>query len=463
MAASPIKGLERLSEELRLERQKSNQALQERARSKIEIESLRQTNEHSRNELLDLQSNYEELKSQNVAYRTQLEQFQNQEYLYQQKIDSLEQHLREFQLHHEQFVAEQHQLKLTYQKQHEDVLAYQIKIDTLEKKSLSKDDLINSLKQDIANMRNAHLSFEQEKLSTIHELSNKTMLNEELQLQLQSVNELNESYEYLQQRNQTLKLELDESMELNSQLNSTIHELTNKLLDKQQSEKNLSFQLETIQQEKHHLVEDITQLESQYSEILQHIKLEKDAHVAMRERANAAVRNRTFLDEQVFEIKSLYEETLQKNNDYEVTIHDLQLQTIKLQEKNQELTNLLDDKDHQIQKFSQQTSYQQDIGQLKMQLAAMKKQLLQQQLQQETSNDSYATHSILQREQQAKQVYDTIIQDLRNEQLHLSNKYEELLLKYNQNIGKAQRVEQLEEEIQMYQDMAKHITLEKQT
>lgn len=466
MAASPIKGLERLSEELRLERQKSQQALQERARSKIEIETLRQSNEQVRNEFLDLQNKYEELQNQSRSYSNEIEKLQSDEYLYTQRIEDLEQQLQEQRLQYEQFVAEQMQLKLTYQQQHEEALTSQMKIDTLEKKSLVKDDLINSLKQEIGKMRHSHLNFEQEKLSTLQELNNTSMINEELQLKLQSVDNLEDCYHSMEDRYMALKDELEDSLQLNSQLNSTVHELTNKLLDKQQSEKTLSVQMETIQQEKQQLIDDIEQLESQYHEILQHIQLEKEAHEAMRERANAAVRNRTFLDEQVIEIKTLYEETLQKNNDYESTINDLQLTILKLSEKLQELSNQIDEKDHQLQKHSHQTTYQQEISQLKIQLTVMKKQLLQQQLQQENQfdgNGGYTSQSILQREQQGKQVYDTIIQDLRHEQQQINSKYEELLGKHNIMMMKAQRVDQLEEEIIMYKEMAKHITLEKQT
>lgn len=61
------------------------------------------------------------------------------------------------------------------------------------------------------------------------------------------------------------------------------------------------------------------------------------------------------------------------------------------------------------------------------------------------------------------QVYENIIHDLRAEIDKMNHKYNELLQKYNETHMKAARVDQLEEEVIMYKEMAKHITVEKQT
>ena len=42
-------------------------------------------------------------------------------------------------------------------------------------------------------------------------------------------------------------------------------------------------------------------------------------------------------------------------------------------------------------------------------------------------------------------------------------KYNELLQRHNEMHIKASRIDQLEEEVEMYREMAKHITVEKQT
>jgi hypothetical protein len=60
-------------------------------------------------------------------------------------------------------------------------------------------------------------------------------------------------------------------------------------------------------------------------------------------------------------------------------------------------------------------------------------------------------------------VYENIIHDLRSELDIMHNKHNELQNKYSELHLRASRIEQLEEEIIMYKDMAKHITVEKQT
>ena len=60
-------------------------------------------------------------------------------------------------------------------------------------------------------------------------------------------------------------------------------------------------------------------------------------------------------------------------------------------------------------------------------------------------------------------MYENIINDLRTEIDKMNQKYADLLNRCNELNVKASRVEQLEEEVVMYKDMAKHITVEKQT
>jgi hypothetical protein len=62
-----------------------------------------------------------------------------------------------------------------------------------------------------------------------------------------------------------------------------------------------------------------------------------------------------------------------------------------------------------------------------------------------------------------KQVYENIINDLRAEIDTMNYKYNELLNRFNELNMKASRIDQLEEEVIMYKDMAKYITVEKQT
>lgn len=63
----------------------------------------------------------------------------------------------------------------------------------------------------------------------------------------------------------------------------------------------------------------------------------------------------------------------------------------------------------------------------------------------------------------AYKVYESIIHDLRAEIDKMNHKYNELMHKFNEAHMRAARVDQLEEEVVMYKEMAKHITVEKQT
>ena len=148
-----MKGIERLSEELRLERQKANHALQDRARTKIEVETLKQTVETQRHEFQELQSYTDELK---LSLQQSLHNIEQLEIMNHQLTEQLEQQINENAVINEMMKQREQQASLVdivIQDKEQEINSWKVKLETSEHKSLAKDELIEHLKQELLTIR----------------------------------------------------------------------------------------------------------------------------------------------------------------------------------------------------------------------------------------------------------------------------------------------------------------------
>lgn len=150
---SPMKGIERLSEELRLERQKANHAVQDRARTKIEVETLKQSMEQQRHELQELQAYTDELK---LSLQQSLHNIEQLEAINHQTTEQLENQLQESTRTKELLKTYEHDAsrhRAMLQEKDEELMSWKVKLETAENKSSSKDELIDHLKQELLHIR----------------------------------------------------------------------------------------------------------------------------------------------------------------------------------------------------------------------------------------------------------------------------------------------------------------------
>ncbi len=458
---SPMKGIERLSEELRLERQKANHALQDRARLKVEIESLKQNIELQRVEYQDMIHSYEELKG---SYQQLSHQYEELDHLRHEQDETLstiskdrEQVVNQYTAalqENQALITEIHELK-------EELSKEKILHETCNKKLSSKDELIQHLKDELLTIRQHHTTIEQEKMSQYEQLHHSVAINEELQTKLQMVDAIETGYHQTRLSNDELRTELDKSVALNSQLNEYIRDLNTRLSDKSSQERSLNDQIKVLISERDEYSVLIKELDRTVEDISSQLRSESETRQALQEKADFAVQNRSFLDDQLLQLRRKYEEIKEEHLVMIENEMNYKRQLTLFEEENQLLMNKVNEYEHMKEEVKSMQSLTLEIETLRSQLNHMRKRLIQRDLEEEAG--VMTPQAIIEREQQGRQVYEGIIQDLRLEIDRLNVKYHELLRKYDEMMIKAGRVEQLEEEVEMYKEMIKNLTTESQT
>lgn len=186
-APSPMKGLERLTEELRLERQKSSYALQEKARIRVEIESYKQIIDDQKAQITDFQEKLDTFVRQARDAEQQIHTLSDQDRLsrneakqHQTRIQDIEAELaaanEEIDNYKQVLVGRDHEIN-----------ELRVQYETLQKKTVTKDELIASLKDELLSVRRSQMAFEEEKEAVYARLSEQTAQNEQLRAQLQLV------------------------------------------------------------------------------------------------------------------------------------------------------------------------------------------------------------------------------------------------------------------------------------
>lgn len=182
MMNSPLKGIERISEELRLERQKANNALQDRARLRVEIEGLKQTVDQQVDEINQYRELYNNAHLENEQLKKQLHEEGGEQELMHEEMINLRQEMEVFNNTKQQLMDENEAL-LEKQKEKDTLIAaMQVKLESYETRTSSKDELINNMKNDIQQIRKQQLSAEQEKMELSSLLAQQTAINEELKV-----------------------------------------------------------------------------------------------------------------------------------------------------------------------------------------------------------------------------------------------------------------------------------------
>lgn len=460
-AASPIKGLERLSEELRLERQKANYALQEKARIRVEIESYKQNIEQQREHIGDLEQKCEaystqvhDLEQQLQTTRIELGDVTTNVQQSKQTIRDLESSLdhanNEIERYRQQVAdrdSEMHELR--------------IRMETLEKKGQTKDDLIQSLKDELLSVRKSQMAFEEEKEQVYSRLNQQATINQELQAQLQLVGAKESGYHETIESNAELRDALEKTLLLNTALNNQVRDLQGHLSEKTAQEHALqqeNLQLHSIRTQ---LLEEISVLQREHDDTVGRMDAEIDAKLAAQEKADAAVKNRLFLENQMTAMRTSYEDALNSSAqlerevaEHKQTISDLQEQILHLREK-----------ETQLEKLQQQVTNQQavslELETLRTQLQVMRKKLVKKDLEEEAQ--VVAPRALLEREQQGRLVYEGIIADLRKEVDRVTALYHDAVRRCDDLTLQASRVEALQEEIELYKETARAISQESQT
>lgn len=406
---SPLKGIERLADELKSEKTKLNASLQDRAKLKTDIDSLKQVIEQYKAKVNELTLSINEGQQTNQLLETTIDELHHDK-------DSLTNQLTDSKNDYQQLLSQYHTLIGQQQTLQEENLSYQeenklllLKTESFEKKLLTKDELINNLQQELIELRNNQLLIEQEKIQTSQQLHQETNKNEELLTQLTIQTALEDGYELTKVSNDELKHELDRALQLNHELNQEIAKITNDLMASQQSTYDYKASHMKLTFEHERLTKEHQELSSMYSLLQEQLQSEQLAKDSAFDRLDIQHKSRQYMDHQLQELKEnqqqfneVNQQLSQENFLLKKTIEELQHGSTTNQSIDMNKQQLLQEQlTEQTQLITNMT---QEMDLLKNQLIEMRKKVLKKEL--EDTSGLVSSKILLDREQVGRQVSD---------------------------------------------------------
>ena len=224
---SPVKGLEKLAQELRHERQKSTSALQDRNRQKIEIEKLKSQLEDAQYEIEGKQADYDSISHAHHVAKLQLtdavEHHQQHESLIEELKDQVESHEIEY--------REQAEILSEMQVQYDRMKGFEISsaqtISKLENAIISRSDVIEEMEREVKRQQGTITQQEQRINDLTMDLAEKHNQDDMHLSKLQKAEVVAENYREMQLSSEQLKNELEETLERSGEMASKLREAQN--------------------------------------------------------------------------------------------------------------------------------------------------------------------------------------------------------------------------------------------
>ena len=450
---SPLKALERLSEEAKQERLKNTSSLQENVRLKIQIENLKvhldaeaQHVESLETDLEDLRHSFKELEEQNDRLGQEcgekdgmiaVEQAKTAGFLEKEK-DYVEQ-------------ANGHGQEVEKLKAEIDALKQSKLIDEATIKN--KDAVAVSANEEISRQRK-EISMWEAKFNTLYEANNDAMRsNETLKIRLAQTANFGEQINAQEVNNKELRQELESVLVANHNYQLEINELNRARVEGEVREEKGSSELRDASAANRALAERIEELELVQEELSSRIRAETEVLEHARSQADVAARGREFVDAQVKDLKLHYETCAEQNRVLEEEMTTSKLQATHLQSEIIQARDRITQLEGLLQKQEGDRNLNMEIEYLRGQLNDMRKRLIKKDMQDaEAGGTNISSKAILEREQSNRAVYEGIIADLRSELEKLTVDYHDSQSKYEGALKKCSRVDQMEEEVKIYKE-----------
>lgn len=282
--SSPLKGIEKISEDLRSERQKANAALQEKARLRVEVESLKQLLESQEKTQQGLLEELEHYKSICHKHDETHSQTNGQLSEMQDQLASKEQEMILMRSEINQCHAESVTLQEALVKRESTVLSLQVQLDRTETEIASRENTIRDFRDEIQQVRDELAKAELRALELSRNLNMKQQEDHNVQSRLKAAEILERNYIQAKESNDSLRNEISALLESNNKLSLQTREISSKYSEKVENEHLLEQTIAEISRERDLLAKEANDWNLTKEELLGQIQAEAVAAEAARER-----------------------------------------------------------------------------------------------------------------------------------------------------------------------------------
>jgi chromosome segregation ATPase len=224
------------------------------------------------------------------------------------------------------------------------------------------------------------------------------------------------------------------------------------------SEQSLKLEIATLSSLSSKLKSELNDYTLFHEELTKKAEAESEMSAIARKQAADALRMRESLEDQIQALRSAHDSSLKRCDEMEEATVHLNGKILTLQSELATATERLREKESQLADSESQKAVAEEVESLRKQLSEMRRRLLKKDLDEETALISPATS--LERDRAGRRVYENIIEDLREQLDRSSAAYHEALRKLNDANTKLLRVQELEDEVQLYKETAKKVAIE---
>lgn len=454
MDASPVRGIEKIWEELKQERAKSSHALQDKARQKIEIEKLKQEIISLNNELKNATERAGHSEEVISSLHQRIDKLENVNASQQRDFNNLQDtaHTLEEQL--EKVTNDYHTTLESNTSLQSTVKDLNNKLIEWETKCRNLDRSCSELRQEMERSRKEKETLRASTMDVSMKLSSQSNEIDELRHALHRAEAVASSYGDLQATCDDIKLELEECVERNSSLSHDLQEALDALNNKVLTEKKLLSEIAGLQAERNSLNRELQDVTFQNAELVKRIEAETEASDIASRRAEAAVRTKAQLQEQIEELKEAHEKVLSECHSYAEQISALQMAESTLKEDLSKAQEKVFEQETALASAAAAQGLVSEVESLRTQLHDVRKKLLRRDM------DDAAAVSETEREMNSKKVYEGIIEDLRLQLERSTSAHHEALQRLSDAMEQNNRYHQLEDELNMYKETTFMVTAE---
>lgn len=356
-----------------------------------------------------------------------------------------------------QYLNVQHELKNSLEK----IRSLEKNNQSLEAALINKEDCIEEMQGEIKTLRDRQNNFE-EKEESIFQLQSGTMRElDELRARAKKAELVKDSYHRQLSSNEDLRRELEKTTENNSFLSKQLREATKVSSELQQQQASLEDRLSHITRERDQYYSDARDLEAMANELSKTVQAEQEIARNANLRGDGATRGKEFMDQQLEEMRTAYGNMMDENSALESELCETKAQMMQLSKDlslSREKAAMVD---AALAEAAGAQALASEVECLRAQLSDVRKQLIKRDIEEDAN--SVSPRAVLEREAHTRQVYETIILELRSELDRVNGRYHETSQRLEDATGRAARVEHLEEEILLLRDTAKVSAVESQS
>lgn len=457
-SANPSYGLEKLSNELRIERQKCTNALQERAKLKVEVEKLRQENVYLQNALNESLEEIKKYQGECVGADSKIHELQDDLNARDTELKALQNSVVAIrsELKQEREAVTNNSASSKTSKNIEQSL--KSRIAEIEMTLSVRDNQIIDLKEEIDSMKRKNEITEDKYEELNSSMISKQREFDEIRSKAMKTESLTRNFSDMQRTGEQMKTELEQSIRKISEVSQRLRDANERISTYEEKEESFTHQIDTLNIRLDGLTRELEASLEIQNELQRRNEAENESTAIAKMQYENALKTKVFLEKQVEEYKISYEKILQQNSGNEDEILNLNQQVFSLRNELEMSRELIHQRDTLIQESQGKAQLIAEVENLRHQLNEMRKKMIKKEVDDEL--DKLTPGSVLEREKGIRKMYEEMIEDLRHQLDKTNSQLLDMTNKQNDALMHLSRLNELEQNVLLYKEAAKIAAVE---